>query len=84
MLPNAHILAGNTRQFDAFWLLHKQPTELRFNVFCDGSYFVPQMNANKYQLTYLVVSDNFPAASASFIFTLDEALERISSRLNRA
>jgi hypothetical protein len=79
MLPNAHIQPGTVRKFDAFWMLHDQPTKLEFNMFCDASYFYPQIaSAGRYELTYLVVADNFPPARRSLILNLNSSLSETS------
>lgn len=79
MLPNAHIQPGTVRKFDVFWIQHDQPTELEFNMFCDASYFYPQIKvAGRYELTYLVVADNFPPARRSFVLTLNSLLDKTS------
>jgi hypothetical protein len=76
--PNAHILAGTTRQFDAFWLPHDDPRSVKFSAFCDASNMMPFLKESKYRMDYLVVSDNFPATRASFTLNLDELLDLVS------
>jgi hypothetical protein len=79
MLPNAHVQPGKVRKFDAFWILHDQPSQPKFNMFCDASYFYPRIAAvGRYELTYLVVADNFPPARRSFILTLSSLLDKTS------
>jgi|SRR5215469_13060718 len=76
VLPNAHIQPNTIRKFDAFWIQHDHPSELRFNTFCDASYFNPQIaTAGRYELTYIVVADNFPPVRGSFLLTLKESLD---------
>jgi hypothetical protein len=71
-LPNAHIQPGTVRNIDAFWIQHDFPKKLQFNLFCDASNFHPRIEgAGRYELTYLVVADNFPPARGSFVVTLD-------------
>jgi hypothetical protein len=70
-LPNAHVPPGKSRPFDAFFILHDSPTLLQFNTFSTSSDFVPRVEgAGRYELTYLVVSDNFPVTRASLILSL--------------
>ena len=75
-LPNAHIRAARVCRFDALWLAPDVPGEARFNIFCDAPYFVPQVRGagRHYELTYLVVSDNFPPARRSFVLKLAGSL----------
>ena len=41
VLPNAHILPRSDRPFDAFYMPHDRPTEVRFPTFSDSSAFGP-------------------------------------------
>ena len=76
MLPNAHIQSRTVRRFDAFWIEHCHANELKFNSFCDASYFLPQIaGPGRYELRYVVVADNFPPARSSFILTLPGNLD---------
>jgi len=79
MLPNAHIQPGTVRKFDAFWIQHDQPNQVKFNMFCDASYFYPQIEGpGRYELTYLVMADNFPPTRRSFMLTLNSLLNDTS------
>jgi hypothetical protein len=76
-LPNAHVPPGKARPFDAFFLLHDEPTRLQFNSFSTATDFIPRIQGSgRYRLTYAVISDNFPIARASFFLTLDDSLGR--------
>lgn len=75
-LPNAHILPHKKRGFDALSVAHREPANVRFNVFSDapGMFGHPAINqAGEYQLHYAVVSDNFPIARSSFLLNLSDA-----------
>jgi hypothetical protein len=75
-LPNAHVHAKSVRSFDAFCVAHDQPSTLEFYAFCDASPFQPEINKpGQYELTYIVVADNFAPARRSFILALNSALE---------
>ena len=75
VLPNAHIPPGKKRAFDAFWIAHDHPTSLQFNVYCDASDYMPQIQGEgRYELQYLVLSDNFSPTRKSFTLTLRSAL----------
>jgi hypothetical protein len=76
VLPNAHILPRQARRFDAFHLLHDQPTRPLFNVFSDATDYIPHIEGEGlYQLTYSVVADDFPASDGSFILNLNRSLD---------
>jgi hypothetical protein len=76
MLPNAHILPQTTRDFDAFFIFHDAPETLQFQSFTDASEFIPQIfGAGRYELRYVVVSDNFLPAHGVFTLDLSSSLE---------
>lgn len=59
--PSVNIPPRNERSFDAFFILHSDPTRLQFRTFSDSRECIPQIQGKgKYQLDYLVVSENFP------------------------
>jgi hypothetical protein len=59
-LPNAHIPPGATRPFDAFYILHEQPTQLQFSILTTYTGSFPQVNGEgSYELQYVVLADNF-------------------------
>ncbi len=77
VLPNAHIPPGNAREFDAFYIYTDNPTRLEFNVYSDANDYTPLlMGEGRYELTFLVVSDNFPQTRASFRLELNKSLDR--------
>lgn len=81
-LPNAHILAGRERSFDAFCIKHDRPIEMRFLGTCDAFYVQPQiLRPGKYELTYFVVADNFPPVRRSFTLQLGESVESTTLEL---
>jgi len=76
MLPNAHILPQTTRDFDAFFIFHDAPEMLQFQSFTDASDFIPQIGgAGRYELRYVVVSDNFLPVRGVFTVDLSSSLE---------
>jgi len=77
ILPNAHIHAKTVRRFDAFWILHEDPTQLQFNPFCDAWPFLPKIGGanSQYKLTYLVLADNFPPARRSLVLKIGRSLD---------
>ena len=76
MLPNAHIPPGIARHFDAFWIHQDLPGQLQFNAFCDSTDYKPRIGGEgEYELSYVVISDNFPAVRRSFMLSLNESLD---------
>jgi hypothetical protein len=77
-LPNAIIGPNSNRSFDAFWVFHNTPKSLNFNVFTDSSAFVPKIiGPGDFELTYTVISENFPPERAAFILHIDDNLNAI-------
>lgn len=74
-LPNATILPGSSRYIDGFYVFHDLPTTPLFNLFADSSYFIPRIKGpGDYDLTYLVVSDNFRVVRSQFKLHLSDKL----------
>ena len=74
--PNASILPGEGRAFDAFFILQESPLLLRFNTFATGTEFIPRIEREgRYRLTYLVLADNFPKSRSSFVLDLNSSLQ---------
>jgi len=76
-LPNARILPGSMRAFDAVLVPHSEPARPRFSIFTDSTRFVPPIGGpGTYRLSFAVVSDNFPVARGDFdlrvAYTLDD------------
>jgi hypothetical protein len=76
-LAGVGIVAGGSRDFDAFHLLHQSPTQIQFNALADATDYFPEIppNAGNHELSYVVVSDNFPPARGTFTLHLDAQLE---------
>jgi hypothetical protein len=76
VVPHAQILPGAARQFDAFWIDHAYPTTLQFNPYCDANDFTPRVQTEgRYELSFVVVSDNFSPSRGSFTLSLNRSLE---------
>jgi hypothetical protein len=74
--PNASILPGGARAFDAFFILHESPLLLGYNTFATGTDFIPRIEGEgKYRLKYLVLADNFPESRRSFVLDLNPSLQ---------
>ena len=67
-----NIAPNQFRRFDAFCVPHDFPTRLGFSrMFSDWSGIIPRIEgAGQYELSYLVLSSNFPPARGSFILNL--------------
>jgi hypothetical protein len=77
MLPNANIPPNTVREFAAFFIIHEFPEKLNLaNVWTDApSYVFPKIEGKGlYELQYVVVSDNFPPARATFNLNLSSSL----------
>jgi hypothetical protein len=79
VLPNATILPKQERRLDAFWIDHRNPTKLWFNAYVDSTeYMLALEGEGKYELTYIVVAENFPIARRRFVLNLDKSLDLTS------
>lgn len=79
MRANALILPCSPRDFDALLINHKEPRRPRFNVFADSSQFEPQIqNCTEAELTYVVVSENFPLARITCRLRIDDDPQKTS------
>jgi hypothetical protein len=76
VLPNVNVLPLQFRRFDAACVAHSMPGKLTFSMmFSDAAGLAPNIEGKgRYELTYVVLSSNFPPARASFILNLDSQL----------
>jgi hypothetical protein len=76
-LAGVGIGAGGSREFDAFHLLHQNPTQVLFNALADATDYFPRIprGAGDYELSYVVVSDNFMPARGKFTLHVDGQLQ---------
>jgi hypothetical protein len=78
MAPYANVLPLQSRRFDGGCVAHSRPGQLLFlSPFADADK-APHMTMGRYELTYVVLSSNFPAAHGTFILNLDSRLEGTS------
>jgi hypothetical protein len=71
VLPNATIAPQSSRSFDAVCVPCASPTRAAWGTFTDSSDFVPRIDSpGEYELTYVVVAENFPVARGTFVFRL--------------
>ena len=75
--PYANVLPLQYRRFAAACVAHSMPGKLDFStMFSDAPGLVPNIEGKgRYELTYEVLSSNFPPARATFILTLDPQLD---------
>jgi hypothetical protein len=78
-LPNANVLPLQNRRFDAACIAHSTPHRLSFSgMFSDAQRAPDIAGPGRYELTYVVLSSNFPAARATCILNLESELDRTS------
>jgi hypothetical protein len=77
-VPDANILPKQYREFDAFWVDPRDSCSLGFGTFADNKRFQPPIRRpGDYELTFLVVSQNFGSARQTFHFHCGSSLEDI-------
>ncbi len=78
VLPNATILSKSYRKLDAFYITWKRKPKINFNIFADSSDMFPKIKLpGKYDLTYVIISDNFRKVGARFRLLLDKDINKI-------
>lgn len=76
--PHATILPSKCRYLDGFYVYHEVPYILHFNLFSDSSrHFAKILGPGEFELTYLVISDNFKPVRSKFKVYLARTLEEI-------
>ncbi len=78
VLPNATILRSSYRYIDGFYVFHDSPDTAHFNPFSDSPEFTIIQGSGDYELTYLVVSDNFNSIRSTFRLHLSDRLDAIT------
>jgi hypothetical protein len=75
-LPSVGIAPGTSRLFDAFHILHAQPTIVLFQVHTNSSEYIPRIpqDVGEYEFLYRVTAENFPPAQGRFILDLRSTL----------
>lgn len=77
--PTVPIIPQSYRNLDAFFVLHNEPKILRFSCFSDSSYYMmPVLGYGKYQLNYVVISENFPPAGIALEATIGNSIDDVS------
>jgi hypothetical protein len=76
--PHATILPSKCRYLDGFYVYHDVPYILHFNLFSDSSrHFAKILGPGDFELTYLIISDNFKPVKSKFKVHLAKALDDI-------
>ena len=75
-IPSVGIAPAGTREFDAFLILHQDPSQVRFNTFSDSIDYIPVFPTGpaEYELSYAVRSENFSPARGVFKLHLNAQL----------
>ncbi len=74
--PNATILPGASRNFDAIVAPHKDPAKPQFSLFTDSTRFVPPIaGPGSYRVSFLVISDNFAPTRGNFLLEVAHRLD---------
>ena len=77
--PTVPIIPQSHRDLDAFFVLHNEPNILRFSCFSDSSYYMmPVLGYGRYQLNYVVISENFPPTRIALEATIGNSTEDVS------
>lgn len=74
--PYALIAPGSMRYFDAFFVVVEQPSQPLFLTHTTAGPYVPKIpGEGNYELTYAVISQGFPLATATFELHVGDSLE---------
>ncbi len=77
--PTVAIMPRSHRDLDAFYVLHNAPNILRFSCFSDSSYYMmPILGHGRYQLDYVVISQNFPPARITVEVNIGNSIDDMS------
>lgn len=76
--PNASIDPGGVRYFDAIWVSHEKPSDIKFKTFADSKRFEPKINEiGEYELTFSVISGNYQPITDKFLLNVGQNLDDI-------
>lgn len=78
ILPNANISPSSQRAFDAVWFDRPNPNRPRFSTYSDSGRYLPEFSFSgkgDYELIYLVMSENFPPCTSTFILRVGDKIE---------
>lgn len=77
--PDVIIMPQSYRDLDAFFVLHNAPNILRFSCFSDSSrYMTPILGFGRYQLNYVVISENFAPVRIATEAMIGNSIDEVS------
>jgi hypothetical protein len=79
-MPSVGIAPGGIRLFDAFYLFHNDPSQVKFNALTDATDYLPVFpkGVADYQLSYVVLSENFAPARKTFTLRMNHRLDKVT------
>lgn len=78
-LPTVSITPRSYRDLDAFFVKSDDPSTLRFSCFSDSPYYMkPVSGPGKYQLNYVVISENFPEVRIAVEATIGNSIADVT------
>lgn len=78
IMPNANIFPSSQRAFDAVWFDQSNPSWPKFSTYSDSGKYLPEFSFSgkgEYELSYLVMSENFPSCTSTFILRVGDKIE---------
>jgi len=78
VMPNANISSFSQRALDAVWFDRPNPSKPRFSTYSDSGRYLPEFSISgkgMYELTYLVVSENFQPCTSTFTLQVGDKIE---------
>jgi hypothetical protein len=77
--PTVAIMPESHRELDALYVLHNTPYIMHFSCFSDSSYYMmPVLGSGRYQLEYVVISENFAPARITVEVNIGNSIDDIS------
>jgi hypothetical protein len=82
--PSLLIPPRSFRKVDAFWIEHKSPKIMNFNVFSDYGGNIPKIiGPNMVELMYMIVSENFPIIKSKITVKIGSNIEDINVSIRK-
>jgi hypothetical protein len=81
-MPSVGIAPGGIRLFDAFYLFHNDPSQVKFSALTDATDYLPVFpkGVADYELSYVVLCENFAPARKTFTLRLSDQLDNVMFR----
>ena len=79
-MPSVGIAPGGIRLFDAFFLFRNDTSQVNFNALTDATDYLPVFpkGVADYELSYVVLSENFAPARKTFTLRLSHQLDNVT------